>query len=265
MKYFLTVFLSFFSLQYGFSQKSWTIIEEQPETGYQLSYYIKGSKMAVVDEFSTLVYDTKNSNMTVILPQIRAYYTGTLLEYREGMVAQVKTRAQKARGENKKLLLQMADALEKATTSSRDISPDIEVRLVSDGPVVLNYPTKKYQVIVNGKVRREMLISNELPVFSQIGFEGIAAFRRQMSLFVQYNVFFEDNAQYIALMDQGLMLSYTDFEAGYAIKTLVKSVSQRVFSDKQFLPPTGYKKLSAAELASAQLDMSGGGSPDLMP
>ncbi len=265
MKYFLTVFLTLFFFHDGFSQKSWTIIEEQPETGYQLTYYIKGSKMAVVDEFSTLVYDTKSNVMTVILPQIRSYYTGTLLEYREGMVAQVKARAQKARGENKKLLLQMADALEKATTSSREISPNIEIRQISDGPTILNYPTKKYQVIINGNVRREMLISNELPVFSQIGFEGIAAFRRQMSLFVQYNVFFEDNTQYVALMDQGLMLSYTDFEAGYAIKTLVKSVSQRVFSDKQFLPPVGYKKMSATELASAQLDMSGGGSSDLMP
>jgi len=218
--------------------------------------YVQKNKMKSVGPEMIMITDLDKNLLYIVnpKPEFKIYWSGTPEEMRkeiEEMTKQMeeaylKNMSPEQREQYKQYKESMKEKPKEPPTKKK-----FEVKKTSEKAIVAGYPTRKYQVWVNGELKEELWISSKIKIKDEIDLNKLEKFKEAMSG-PEEEESYESSPEYMALMEQGIPLKSINYSNQGNSVNEVKKVEKRKIPDSEFKVPKGYKKISLLELHQLQ-------------
>jgi hypothetical protein len=232
--------------------------EEQKSTGI---IYIQQNKVKSVDSKTTIV-DLEKGIFYFIIPEREAYWNGTPEEFRklmeEGKKMMEEQQLESMTPEQREAYKQYMKTREEEVKA---VPPPqkVEVKKTSEKTKIAGYSSQKYQVWVDGKLKKDVWVCAEIMPQDEIDIKKIEQFFKTM-----YELY-EDEGSYESSPEYKKIATY--MEKGYKLKSITydeygmeESVSETVkiekknITDSEFKVPKNYKKLSDEDFIRGMME-----------
>lgn len=218
--------------------------------------YVQKNKMKSVGPEMIMITDLDKNLLYIVnpKPEFKIYWSGTPEEMRKGIEemtkqmeeAYLKNMSPEQREQYKQYKESMKEKPKEPATKKK-----FEVKKTSEKAIVAGYPTRKYQVWVNGELKEELWISSKIKIKDEIDLNKLEKFKEAMSG-PEEEESYESSPEYMALMEQGIPLKSINYSNQGNSVNEVKKVEKRKIPDSEFKVPKGYKKISLLELHQLQ-------------
>lgn len=258
----LLVLSALFLASQGFA--GW--VGEQVNTGPQgeettETIYVQKNKMKTVGPEGTIMFDLEKGLFYMISPspEHKVYWCGTPEEMRK------ETEETKKKMEEeflKQLPPEQREAYEKRREEMKGETEEpkgekkliVEVKKTSETAAIAGYPTRKYQVWVNGELRKELWLSTKIRLADEVDLKKMRKFSEAMSG-PEAEESYESSPDYMQLMETGAEMKSISYHGGGSWTTEMKKIEQKKIPDSQFEVPKGYRKVTLFELHQLQQSM----------
>ncbi len=220
--------------------------------------YIQNNRMKSVGS-ETMMFDLEKGLIYFLSPERKAYWSGTLEEYRKGMKEGQKqmeeAQLKKMTPEQRKAYKQYKDKMEEETkepTLKKKVK--VEVKKTSGKTTIAGYSGQKHQVLVDGKLKEELWICSKINIKDELDLNKFTQIMEAMRG-PEAEESYESSPEYMKLIEQGYPLKRLtyDEEGNKEEVTEAKKVEKKNIPDSEFEAPKGYKKLSTAEFIKAMM------------
>jgi len=220
--------------------------------------YVQKNKMKIVEPKMIIMVDLEKNLYYIVSrgPEFKLYWSGTPEQMRkegEEMAKQMEEAyLKKLSPEQREQYNQYKESMKEETKGST-IEKKIEVnaKKTSEKATIAGYPTRKYQVWVDGELREELWISSKIKVKDEIDLNKLEKFQEAMSGPSEEESY-ESSPEYKKLMEQGTPLKSIEYYDQGNTVTEVKKVEKKQIPDSEFKVPKGYRKISLLELQQLQ-------------
>jgi hypothetical protein len=130
----------------------------------------------------------------------------------------------------------------------------VEVKKTSETTTIAGYPTRKYQVWVNGELKEEKWISKKIKPTDEIDLEKLEKFLKAMSG-PEAEESYESSPDYMHLMEIGAEMKTIGYHEEGSEITEMEKIEKKKIPYSEFEVPKGYRKLSLFELQQLQKTM----------
>lgn len=217
--------------------------------------YIQNNRMKSVDS-EPMMFDLKKGMIYFFVPESKAYWSGTLEEYRKVMKkmeeAQLKKMTPEQRAAYKQYKKKNEEEAKKPTPKKKF---KVEVKKTSGKATIAGYSGQKYQVLVDGKLKEELWVCSKINIKDELDLNKFKQIMEAMRG-PEAKKSYESSPEYMKLMEQGYplkRLSY-DKEGNKKRVTEAKKVEKKNIPDSELKAPKDYKKLSTAEFIRGMME-----------
>jgi len=125
---------------------------------------------------------------------------------------------------------------------------DIFIRETAERDTIIGYETSKYQVFINGVLKEDVWIAENMRTSSDLNFEKYIKFQRRLSEGFENDLFYQTTDEYGAMLRGNFILRTKDYKYGYQTINEVVEIREVDLDRSEFLPPSNYKTVSLSEL-----------------
>jgi hypothetical protein len=272
------------------AQAGWVAVDKNGDKS-QISKGIVKNSNPRRDEWSLM--DVNTGTLTVVNDQNKVYTTGTTKEFCETMTGMRNQMMSGGRGmssmkgmpnmekmmqgmeeakkgmtpEQRQMMEQMMGRAKKrgggmpsmGQEASRGPDPTVTVVKAGDGDVVAGLKTIHYQVSVDGRVAKEVWLTNDSALMKDIKpyMNKFLYMSREMSRCTSMRgnmmggFVVESSEPYLKLMEKGYPLREKDIRSGWVRE--VKTMEQKSIPETELTLPKGYKPVTFMELMQSQM------------
>ncbi len=207
----------------------------------------------------SMVLDLSRARIWVADSGRRLYWDGTVEEYcqvirgsmasvEKQMAEQLKDMPPAQREQVEKMMKQMGRG---GAAGAAGPPPRVTVERTAETETIATLPTRKYRVLVNGKLYEELWLTTDAAFLRELELKRAPdTFGRMMSCTAGMGgERVEASAEYRQLFGQGWPLKAVYHgEGGGPGRALVTRVEQREIPERDFTPPTGFRAAPLSEL-----------------
>ncbi len=257
----LSVFITLFLASQAFAgwvmEEVTTRREGEKDTTIQ---YVQKNMVKSVDSETTML-DLEKGMIYFLIPEHKAYWSGTPEEWRKGMEegqkqmeeAQLKKMTPEQRDAYKQYKKKMEEEAKKQTPKKK---VKVDVKKTSGKATIAGYSGQKYQVWVDEKLKEELWICAKINPKDEIDLPKLVQLTKAMSG-PEAEESYESSPEYMALLvEQGASLKTINYDEegnkNYVTETV--KVEKKNIPNSEFEVPKGYKKLSTAEFLREMME-----------
>jgi hypothetical protein len=204
----------------------------------------------------TVVLDMPRARIWVAHPGARTFWEGTIDEYCasvKGLVGAARAGMEEATKGLSPAEREQIQALMKAAGAAPPAKLRVVVERTADTETIAGWPTRKYRVLADGRLREELWLTSDAGVARE--FEVARApqtFGRMMACMLDgqpTGAGVEDSAEYRQLYAQGWPLRSVFYGAGGASGgSTVTKAERRDIPEREFATPAGFRRAPFAEV-----------------
>lgn len=213
--------------------------------------YVENNRMIVKSRDSFFMMDAGKNVCYLGDAKRKAYWRGAPEELGGGGQQMMKEEMEKAMAgmspEEKESFKQM---MGKMMGMGKDPGkkPKVEVKKAGEKEKIAGYNAVKYQILVDGELKEEQWLSEELSLAAEIDMEKMLEMSKAMTKMTSGGgVTYKEDPAYLALMTKGLAMRTKTYAGGGAFVTEVVKVEKKKLGDSPFQVPEGYKEVSLRE------------------
>ncbi|GHS88182.1 hypothetical protein FACS189487_05880 [Campylobacterota bacterium] len=190
-------------------------------------------------EDEKLIIDLNNDTVYFVYDNIRQYFGGRLSDVVEEMRGTLMTEM----SEN--------DEMSDPHFADQGSAIAVEVKRLGDKYSAESFTGEKYQIIVDGELKKEVYIAPALTANREIDPKKLS--RTMLMLAGAGNPtaarYVEMSDEYIKLMSKGYPIRTIEYDpgGGMVLTTIVK-VEKKAITDSEFAPPKGYAKVKSSDI-----------------
>lgn len=247
--FFLAILLLF--LVAASAQAGWVIHEKQGPN--QSVLYIQDNHMRTDAAGKIILMDLDKQELFFVDPARKAYWGGKVAEFKKFM--------EKTMGQMKQMLSQMKEAMKqmppeqrkammemmKQNMPSKQPPPRVSVRKTGQTGKVAGYKVRKYEVVVNGKLREEQWVASGVDVADELDPDKLAEFVEAMSVASPEDAY-HSSPEVMALFKKGYPLKRKTLTPNGAHVTVATKVAEKSLSSNLFQLPKGYRKVNLKDM-----------------
>ncbi len=219
--------------------------------------YFQDNLFKSVEESHTVIFDLEKREITFTNPADKTYWRGSLdsclYEIRKLTLEHFKQEVETASPEDKPFYLAIYENLKTELEQPDEpvvFQPDVQMEIVmtDETETILDYKARKYEVFVEGSLREELWLTNEVNLCEDFDTEEFRMFINDMAWDLM-DFDYQSTPEYIHLMKEGLVLRSVEyFEDGSVYSTEVVDVEQKDIPRKEFSPSPDYEHVSIDKL-----------------
>lgn len=232
----------------------WVFI--QSSDGDKNTLYIQDNKMKFVATDHIMIFMLDKNKVCFANPKEKTYWMETPqafsaqvrkgMENLDQMIDQQLTRIPPKQKEAFKQSIR-----QQMRTQIASRSPRVAVKLTKRSAKIAGYDVKKYEIRVNGKVRQDLWIAEDIKISETFDVKRYGKMMRSFHGGLGRGG--EDAAlsspEVIALLEKGWPLKKVDYdEDGYPETEEVVKVVKRPIQNTTFVPPQDYRRISMTEI-----------------
>lgn len=217
--------------------------------------FIQDNKIKQVGEDFTTVFNLDDNTITLYRPEIRIYWKGTVDEYKREMhetyEIMMKMELEKIPSDQQESAEEMFKKMMKVMENpdlTTEPSMDVLIRQTADNENIAGYNSSKYQVFINGILKEDIWVSEEVNVSEDLDIRKFYHQVYQLSGGFRDDFEYQSGAQYIQLIEKGYFLRSKDYQYGFQTITEVTEITEKDLPESEFDIPAGYKKVSLPDL-----------------
>ncbi|UCG27780.1 MAG: DUF4412 domain-containing protein [Bacteroidales bacterium] len=215
--------------------------------------YIEDNMVKQVTNDLVTIFDLNDNRVTFLRPEIHMYWSGTLEEYWEEVnrtlklmiEIEVEKLPEDQQEQARKLFQNMMKIMEDPDTSS---VLDVFIRETAEKDTIIGYEVLKYQVFLNGVLKEDIWIAENLNTLPNLDLRKFVNFQRKLSEGFENELFYQATDEYGRILDDYFILKTKDYQYGYQTVNEVVEMREEDFDISEFLPPSNYKTVSLSEL-----------------
>ena len=221
--------------------------------------YMQQNKVKTVGAEEIIIIDLEKNLFYMISPEHKVYWSGIPEQMRKEMEETQKKMEeaylQKLTPEQQEQYKKYKESTEKETKeAAKEKKIKLEVKKTSETTTIAGYPTRKYQVWVNGELKEEKWISTKIKIIDEIDLEKLEKFQKAMSG-LEAEESYGSSPDYMHLMEIGAEMKTIVYYEGGSTITETKKIEKKQIPDSEFKVPKGYRKLSLFELQKLEEGM----------
>jgi len=217
------------------------MVDQNGETTLISNGRIKNTSEAIVWILSGI-----SGEMMFINDEQKTYSHGTTDEYCNSLSAMFEQIMKGVPEEQRKMMAKDNDSSKK----------DVSIVKSGDGGTVAGYKTVKYKVLVGGELFKDIWLSSDSSLMKEYK-PLIPLLKKINSCMNSMEMGFspENTPEYQKLWEAGIELKSVKYEGGNSeSETNVVQLNEKTIPESEFKTPLGYKKISFAEMAMAQIE-----------
>jgi len=233
------------------AQAGWVIHEK--EGGNQTVFYIQDNHMRTEAGGQIILMDLDKQEMFFLSPTRKLYWGGKVAEFKKFM--------EKTMGQMNQMLSQMKEAMKnmppeqrkammemmKQNMPAKQPPPKVTVRDTGQTGKVAGYKVRKYEVVVNGKLREEQWVAPDVDVADDMDPDKLTEFVSALSM-ISPDDAYSASPKVMGLLKKGYPLKRKTFTGtGTHVAVVTKAVEKSLDSD-MFKVPKGYRKVKLQDL-----------------
>ena len=227
--------------------------------------YIQKNKSKTVSASKVMIFDIGKGTICFLSPEQKIYWSGTIEEWQKSMkearkqaeefqLKQMTSEQRKAYESYKKT---MENKVKESTSTKKKVQ--VEIKKTSKKATIAGYSSQKYQVWVNGKLKKELWVCPKINIKDEVEPDKLNKFIKAMSSMNEdAGNSYEATPEYMKLtilMEYGYLLKTVKYdESGnknYTTETV--KVEKKNIPNSEFNAPKNYKKLTTAEFFKAMM------------
>jgi hypothetical protein len=251
--------LIWFVLIYPAGFAGWIITEkiyhsDLKEEELQVVYFENNCIKQVEEDLAT-IFDLDQNTIIFLKPDLKIYWKGSIDEYKnalklflEGVLKeQLKSTPEDQKESTQKMFENMIRLIENPDEIVYD-PVDIFIKPTRDNKKVFKYNTDKYQVWINGILKEELWVSEDVNVFEKFDLYKFHNFIDQIGIAVFDDLNYQSSNQYISLLKKGYPMLVKEFEIGYHTIIEVVNIEKKDLPASEFLPPASFNEVPLFKL-----------------
>jgi hypothetical protein len=223
--------------------------------------YIQNNKMKNVGPEEITMFDLEKGLFYMISPspEHKVYWCGTPEQMRKEMEETQKKMEEEylkqMSPEQREAYKQYQEKMKGETKeAAKEKKIKVEVKKTSETTTIAGYPTRKYQVWVNGELKEELWISTKIKLIDEFDLNKLEKLTEAMSG-PEAEESYESSPDYMQLMEIGTPMKTISYHEGGSWITETKTIEKKQIPNSEFEVPKGYRKLSLFELQQLQETM----------
>jgi hypothetical protein len=236
----------------------WVIIEQKTSPQGITTHdtiSIQGNKMRSGGKEATYIYDLNKNEITVINNFYKTYWTGSVEQYRAGLIAGIKAeidvmvaklpkeRQESARAQFESMLMLF---------DSNDGNPKknenkVSTKKIADRTEILGYSTQRHEFYLNGEKKMTIWISEKVNISKDFDLDKFSALlNKMMNNNAQLSI--KSTPEYTKIMKQGYPLKTIEFVGKNEIIGEVISAKNINLPESHFKADPTFKAITIEEL-----------------
>jgi len=232
--------------------------DEGVESALIETIYLQSNMMKIVREDMITIFDLNKETMTLMSPEKKFYWTGNIANYKEeikgAMKLAMEEQLKNASGEQKEMIRKMYQGMMESIddpSKFADEEPeeyDLEIEKTDQKERIAGHLATKYQVKVNGSLKEEDWLSESNRAHSEFDINKFYTVFGDFSKQAGTAAFYESNETYMEFAKKGFPLKSINYYGGYETISEITKLEKSDINQKEFNPPTDYKKVSLVEI-----------------
>ncbi len=216
---------------------------------------VQSNKMRSGGKEATYIYDLNTNEITVINNFYKTYWTGTVDQYRAGLIAGIKAeidamvskmpkdRQEAARAQFESML-QLFDANDGNPKKNEN---KVSSKKIADRTQILGYNTQRFEFYLNGEKKLASWISEKVNISKDFDLDKFSAFMNKM-MNNNAQLSMKSTPEYTKMMKQGYPLKTIEYVGSNEIVGEVISAKSQNLPDSHFKPAPSFKAITLEEL-----------------
>lgn len=236
----------------------WVIVEQKTSPQGLIAHdtiSIQNNKMRSGGKEATYIYDLNKNEITVINNFFKTYWTGTVDQYRAGLIAGIKVEIEAMVSKMPKEKQEAARAQFESMLKlfeSQDGDPKKNENIVStkkivDRTQILGYNTQRHEFYLNGEKKLTTWISEKVNISNDFDLDKFSAFMNKM-MNSNAKLSIKSTPEYTKMMKQGYPLKTIEYVGSKEVVGEVLSAKKQNLPDAHFKPDPSFKAITIEEL-----------------
>ncbi|MDD2411630.1 MAG: DUF4412 domain-containing protein [Bacteroidales bacterium] len=236
----------------------WVIVEQKSSPQGIITHdtiSVQNNKMRSGGKEATYIYDLNKNEITVINNFYKTYWTGTVEQYRAGLIAGIKVeidamvskmpkdKQEAARSQFESML----KVFESQDGNPKKNENKVSTKKIIDRTQVLGYNTQRHEFYLNGEKKLTTWISEKINISNDFDLDKFSAFmNKMMNNNAQLSI--KSTPEYTKMMKQGYPLKTIEYVGSKEVVGEVLSAKKQNLPDAHFKPNPSFKAITIEEL-----------------
>lgn len=226
----------------------WIVYENNLILGTTTIVKIQDDMMISETENEVNIYDMRSGTITMYYKEPKVYWSGSVDEYRKGMVASLQEFLKMVNGEMAVYVKDMILSSKQPLTLEFANNDNINFIKTSAVSKIGGLSSVKYDIFINGRIYKNVWVTETITPFKNTDVKTCITWDRVMSPSIGNDYFYEDTQDFVDILKRGYITKITNVEAGNMTELVVERVEITTIPEEAFMLPEGYTFISIEKL-----------------
>lgn len=226
----------------------WIIYENNLVLGTTIIIKVQDDMMISETESEVNIYDLKSGNITMYYKDTKVYWSGSVDEYRKGVVLALQELLKMVSGEMAVYVKDMIFSSKQPLILEFANNDNINFIKTSIVSKIGGMSSIKYDIFINGRIYKNLWITETITPFRNTDVKKYITWDRVMSPSIGNDYFYEDTQDFVDILKRGYITKITNVDAGNMTESVVERVEITTIPEEAFMLPEGYTPISIDKL-----------------